>query len=458
MIVFAIYWLIQAKYRWILLLLASYFFYGFWEVSYLPLILFSTAVDYFLSRYLTSSEERFKKKVGLYASLVLNLGLLFIFKYYNFFQSSTEYCLSLFDVQYDYNESSLLLPVGISFYTFQTLSYSIDVYRKKIKPERHYGKFSLFVAFFPQLVAGPIERASELLPQLRTLDVHLKSNDVKEGLLLITYGLFKKVVVADNCGLLVDTYYQNYEVQNGGTMLFATYLFAIQIYADFSGYSNIAIGLGKLMGIKLNTNFNTPFFSDSLSAYWRNWHISLSNWIRDYIYIPLGGNRKGAVRTSINLFLTLTIAGLWHGAAVTYVIWGMLNGLYLVFEKIIGWNNNRERSKVSYVLRAIVTFHVVLVLWFLFRSESLTQATTITWKVFNMSFYDFYFICGDNKFTPAVIASVLFIFIEFLIPFKPITSIMERGVILRYSIYTGLVMMILLLGNSSASPFIYFQF
>lgn len=452
-----VFWLVNKQYRWILLLLSSYFFYGFWEVSYLPLILISTSIDYFLSRYLTSSDDQSKRKFGLYGSIVLNLGLLFIFKYYNFFQDSVGWISSQFGMSYSYDKSSLLLPVGISFYTFQTLSYSIDVYRKTIKPEKHFGKFALFVAFFPQLVAGPIERAKDLLPQLNKLDNIPSIRQIKEGLILITYGLFTKVVVADNCGLLVDNYYRNSEIWNGGTMLFATYLFAIQIYADFSGYSNMAIGIAKLFGVKLNTNFNTPFFSDSLGGFWKNWHISLTNWMRDYVYIPLGGSKKGKVRTYINLFLTFLVSGLWHGAALTYVVWGAMNGIYMVFERIIRWNKWKV-PKWIYPIRVLIIFHVLVVMWVMFRSESIDQFGEVISKIAQLNFYDFYFICGDNKFTPGVFAAIFFVLLELMMPFKPASHLLDKPVVIRYSIYLLLVVSIILIGNSSATPFIYFQF
>ena len=328
--VFILYWLIPAKHKWLLLLISSYFFYMCWEPIYILLILLSTGIDYFLCLHLTGSEHKKNRKIGLYLSVISNLSILFLFKYFNFFQTELQHLLSYFDVNYSPSTSTLLLPLGISFYTFQTLSYSIDVYRKVITPEKHFGKFALYVSFFPQLIAGPIERAKDLIPQLQTKIRKFNTEDFKNGILLFVWGLFKKVVVADNCAILVERYFENSTNETGGTMLFATYLFAIQIYCDFSGYSDMAIGSARMLGIKLKTNFKTPYFSSSITKFWHRWHISFSQWIRDYIYIPLGGNRMSKYRVAFNLLITMTIGGLWHGASWNFVLWGIVNGVLLI--------------------------------------------------------------------------------------------------------------------------------
>lgn len=454
-VVFAVYWISPHRARWTLLLVASYFFYMSWEPSYILLIVLSTSIDYILCRTLTGSEEKKKRKWGLTLSVSMNLGLLFVFKYYDFFQQSLADILGLFHVDYAPNAAGFLLPVGISFYTFQTLSYSIDVYRKQIQPERHFGKFALYVSFFPQLVAGPIERAKDLLPQFGKKLQFVQSAAFKSGALLIIWGLFKKVVVADNCAGLVDTYYGSFEQQTGGTMLFATYLFAVQIYCDFSGYSDMAIGLARLLGFDLKYNFKTPYFSHSITAFWRRWHISLSRWMRDYIYIPLGGNKGGTIKTSGNLLSTMMIGGLWHGASWNFIIWGAINGIVLSIEKWFNWTVNYRW--VSWI-KAIIVFHIVCVTWVFFRSESFDQAIHILRGIVTLTPYDLYFIIADNKDNAAVIASTLLLLFEIQHPFQSIERLMSRNIVWRYSHYVLLIFLLLFLGNSAGAPFIYFQF
>lgn len=455
--IFGLFWIIPHKTRWFLLLIASYFFYMCWEPAYILLILFSTSVDYFICNHLTSSNNLNKKKVGLWLTIVLNLGLLFFFKYYNFFQETTQQLLAAFQIDYHPNKLNLLLPVGISFYTFQTLSYSIDVYRNTISVERHFGKFALFVSFFPQLVAGPIERAKDLLPQLNKLNVNFDFEQFKSGSLLFIWGLFKKVVIADNLSMFVDTYYDAYQLQNGGTLLFASYLFALQIYCDFSGYSDMAIGLAKLLGIELKSNFNTPYLSNSITTFWRNWHISLSQWFRDYLYIPLGGNKNGKIATIKNTMITMIVAGFWHGANWTFIMWGAVNGFLLVLEKIIK-APFQFKSVFTKVLSVFLVFHLITFGWIFFRSQTMDQAFSILSKVAVLNWNDFYFIVADNRFSPGIIGSVVLVLIEVMTRFKPITQIRKWNPFLRYSIYLLLVISVLFLGSSSGAQFIYFQF
>jgi len=322
-IVFIVYWLVAKKIvlRNFWLLLTSYVFYGWWDWRFLLLIAFSSLVDYLVGRRLGKATEERERKKLLLLSLGVNLGLLFYFKYTNFFIESFVDSFRLFGSKLELSTLEIILPVGISFYTFQTLSYTIDIYKKKLEPTKNALAFFAFVSFFPQLVAGPIERASHLLPQFY---VRHKFNyaQVKSGCLLILLGLFKKMVIADRAAIYVNSIFNSTETQDGVTYFLASILFAFQIYCDFSGYSDIAIGLGRTMGFDLMKNFDSPYSSKSLTEFWRRWHISLSTWFRDYVYIPLGGSKNGKFRTYFNLFLVFLISGFWHGAALTFIIWG----------------------------------------------------------------------------------------------------------------------------------------
>jgi len=322
-VIVGLYFALSPKYRWVLLLGASYYFYMCWKAEYIILIVFSTLVDYFAARQMARIQEKKKRRPFLYLSLLSNLGLLFFFKYWNFFSGETRALLDSWNIMADVPTFQLLLPVGISFYTFQTLSYTIDVYNGKLEPEKNLGRFALYVSFFPQLVAGPIERATHLLPQLRqTFDFDYQR--VVSGLQQMLWGFFKKVVIADRLAVYVNEIYASPGDENGLALLLATYFFAFQIYCDFSGYSDIAIGAARVMGYDLMENFRTPYLSKSIREFWSRWHISLSTWFRDYLYIPLGGNRVPQVRWFLNLFIVFVVSGFWHGANWTFLIWGAL--------------------------------------------------------------------------------------------------------------------------------------
>ena len=329
-IVVAAYFALKPKYRWILLLLASYYFYMAWNYKYIVLILISTTIDYFAGINIHRSNNPRTRKALLLVSLVANLGLLFFFKYFNFFGDSINYLFDKINIFYNIPAYHYLLPVGISFYTFQTMSYTIDIYNGKQEPERHFGRFALFVSFFPQLVAGPIERSVNLLPQFRK-HYDFDYERVKNGILLMVWGFFKKVVIADRLAEYVNMVYNHPHDFGGLHNMIATFFFSFQIYCDFSGYSDIAIGSAMIMGYTLMTNFRRPYFSMSIREFWQRWHISLSTWFRDYVYIPLGGNRVVKWRWYYNLFITFLVSGLWHGAEWTFVIWGALHGFYLIF-------------------------------------------------------------------------------------------------------------------------------
>lgn len=327
LIVFLLYWKIPKKNQWILLLVSSYYFYMSWKAKYVFLILFTTLVSYLCGLLLGRTEEIKKKRFILGCALFICLGILFLFKYFNFFSGIFGSIMQALSIPLHPITLSLLLPVGISFYTFQTLSYVIDVYRGDVPPEKHLGKYATFISFFPQLVAGPIERTYNLLPQIKQ-EHHFKYEDAVYGLRQMLWGFFKKIVIADTLAQYVDKVYDAPFSYKGGVLLIVSIFFSFQIYCDFSAYSDIAIGTARLLGIRLMENFKSPYFSESVTEFWRRWHISLSTWFRDYVYIPLGGNRKGKIRKYINTLITFLLSGLWHGANGTYVLWGGYTVVY----------------------------------------------------------------------------------------------------------------------------------
>ena len=376
-VVVGLYFVLPNRYRWMWLLAASYFFYMYWRVEYALLIFGSTVVDYFVARRMAAHEDQARRMPWLLLSFATNLGLLFTFKYYDFFAESATVAAAGLGFDAAAPVLSLVLPVGISFYTFQTLGYSIDVYRGQIEPERHFGRFALYVSFFPQLVAGPIERAGRLLPQLRT-EADFDYDRALEGLQQMTRGMFKKVVIADRLALYVNSVYADPGAFSGLQLIVATYFFAFQIYCDFSGYSDIAIGAAKVLGIDLMENFRRPYLATSVSDFWKRWHISLSTWFRDYLYIPLGGNRVSRYRWYSNLFIVFVVSGLWHGANWTFVVWGALHGGYLIGAIVTAPWRERVLPKAGSTSRWLfdvgVTFHLALVAWVFFRANSVTDA------------------------------------------------------------------------------------
>jgi len=379
-VVVALYFTLPYRWRWIWLLAASYFFYMYWRVEYALLIFGSTVVDFFVAQKMAATVEKSKRMPWLMLSFATNLGLLFTFKYYGFFADSAAIAASTVGMDFAAPALNLLLPVGISFYTFQTLGYSIDVYRGQIEPERHFGRFALYVSFFPQLVAGPIERAGRLLPQLRE-DQDFDYDRALDGLQQMTRGMFKKVVVADRLAVYVNSVYADPGSFSGLQLIVATYFFAFQIYCDFSGYSDIAIGAAKVLGIDLMENFRRPYLATSVSDFWKRWHISLSTWFRDYLYIPLGGNRVSKGRWYANLFIVFVVSGLWHGANWTFVVWGALHGGYLIGAILTAsWRERalpRAGSPSRWTFDVVVTFHLALVAWVFFRANNVTDAFLI---------------------------------------------------------------------------------
>ena len=378
LVVFGLYYVLPFRGQNRMLLVASYVFYGAWDWRFLSLIFLSTLIDYTVGRRLEFESDPQRRKHWLVVSCATNLGLLGIFKYLGFFAESFADLAGLFGWHVDVVTLHIVLPVGISFYTFQTMSYTIDVYRRKIEPVRSFEDFALFVAYFPQLVAGPIERASHLLPQLmrpRTV----RRDQLFEGAWLIAWGLFKKAVIADNVAPRIDeVFLPTNDWASGGACLVAIYGFAIQIYCDFSGYSDVARGLGKLMGVDIMRNFQIPYVATNPSEFWRRWHISLSTWLRDYLYVPLGGNRGTRLETYRNLTLTMVLGGLWHGAAWTFVLWGIYQGLLLVVHRWFMIDHDwfgRFRSRSLWVrfVSWFVMFHLVCLGWLIFRAKSVHQ-------------------------------------------------------------------------------------
>ena len=366
------YYLIHPRSRWVLLLAASYYFYMCWKVDYVLLIIASTIIDYFAGIQMGKRERKRSRIPFLILSLVTNLGLLFTFKYFNFFSESLEVVFKWFDATWELPMMDLLLPVGISFYTFQTLSYSIDVYQGTQKAEKHLGYFALYVSFFPQLVAGPIERYSKLTPQLKTPQV-LSYENIVLGLRLILFGLFAKMVIADNLAPVVDAVYAAPEAFSKSTVLSAMFFYSFQIYCDFFGYSLIAIGSAKMMGINIMDNFKTPYLSASISEFWQRWHISLSTWFRDYLYFPLGGNRVKLLRWILNISVVFIVSGLWHGANWTFVIWGAIFGVTYLTENGI-MHFYKKQGVLRRIIGVVLTFLIVTIAWVFFRSPSLEEA------------------------------------------------------------------------------------
>lgn len=467
-IVFALYWwLLRKNYKGqnLMLFIASYCFYGWWDVRFLSLIFISSSVDYFLGRAIFRQTEQKRKLVILSLCMFINLGMLGFFKYFNFFTDSFSDLIQLLGFQANHSTLQIILPVGISFYTFQSLSYSIDIYRGKIQPTNDFISFMTFVSFFPQLVAGPIERASDLLPQFlkaRTFN----ENHLTSGFRFILYGLFKKMVIADRLSYFVDHLYNSSVQYHGLAMIAATFMFGIQIYCDFSGYSDIAIGSARLLGFDLMQNFRTPYLSKSFREFWRRWHISLSTWFRDYVYIPLGGNKVSQGRWIFNILLTFTISGLWHGASLTFVIWGFLHGLFLVTEQLMSKYFNHS-GRFSW-MNALITFILVNLVWVFFRAGSIEQSLQIISGMGDLNldvFSKIRVLFAENyEFREAALSLILsfpiFIVFEILIGDKEFNHVLEkRRKIVRWSIYLVLTGIIFLFGVTSSAPrFIYFQF
>jgi len=400
-----------------------------------------------------------QKKVLLSISLIINLGILFFYKYFNFLGESINQLLIYSDVNFKVPNFDILLPVGISFYTFQAIGYTIDVYRNDLKAENNFINYALFVSFFPQLVAGPIERAKDLLPQFRKTHKFEYSRAV-EGLKLMLWGYFMKIVVADRLSVYVDAVYNNVEYHSGITLLFATILFSFQIYCDFAGYSNIAIGVSKFIGFDLMTNFKRPYFSISITDFWRRWHISLSTWFKDYLYIPLGGNRVSKKRHYLNLTITFVISGLWHGANWTFVIWGALHAFYQITEKIIFGKNTSKKSSLRFInfFRTILTFSLVCFAWIFFRANSISDSFVVIKSIFTKQ--GALFTNNIDAIVLGTMGVVTLLFFENLHEKNEGKFIFlnHKNYIIRWITYLLLIFTLILFGVFDGGQFIYFQF
>lgn len=446
------------------MLVASYVFYMWWNPAYIVLIVLSTLVDYFCSHAMTGNEEDRSRRKYLLISIVSNLGLLFYFKYFNFFSGNVNEILSWLGSARRISESSFLLPVGISFYTFQTLSYTIDVYRGKLKAESHLGRFALYVSFFPQLVAGPIERATQLLPELKKKS-HFDPQRVAEGMQLILWGLFKKMVIADRLAVYVNRIYGDIDGSNGATLAIATYFFAFQIYCDFSGYSDIAIGTARMFGIRLMQNFRLPYMAKGISDFWSRWHISLTTWFRDYVYIPLGGNRVGPTRWIINVLIVFLISGFWHGANWTFVFWGLLHACFFGIERLIQlfWKEEIGNGLLRFftnLVSSVLTFHAVVFAWIFFRAQSIQEAFTVVSKVITGAFDKVYLGASTMEFALSVLLIIFLLVVQFLQACKIAPFYKTPGIV--RPAWNWIATWILALGiivlGKSGSDFIYFQF
>jgi len=467
-IVFIIYWLTNNKLilQNVILLAASCFFYACWDPRFLLLLLFSILLDYFSALKIAETEAGGKRLFWLWLSISINLGFLMVFKYYNFFAGSFASAAGQLGWHVDVWTLKVILPVGISFYTFHGLSYIIDVYKRRIAPERNFVDYALFVSFFPLLVAGPIERATHLLPQIKKPRVFEYKNAI-DGLRQILWGLFKKIVIADSCASYVNFIFNDPGSYSGSSHVLAAVFFAVQIYCDFSGYSDIALGTARLLGIDLLRNFAFPYFSRDIAEFWRRWHISLSSWFRDYVYIPLGGSRGGRGKTIRNVFIIFLISGLWHGANWTFVFWGLLNALYIL--PSVFFKTNRDhldivaQGKMLPSIREFfsmaITFALTVFAWIFFRSDNLASAFVFIKKIFSRSLFS--------------MPSTAYLNVSFILPLAAFFVIEWMGreeqyaiakleikwpKPVRYAAYYALFFYVIYYSSGVAQQFIYFQF
>ena len=469
-IVFLLYWLLANKNLRLqnaLIVLASYVFYGWWDWRFLSLILFSTLVDFTIGRKLKNEENKTKRKILLWTSIFVNLGFLGFFKYANFFLDNFKSAFSFFGSAITTNSLSIILPVGISFYTFQTLSYTIDVYKRKLAPTNDFIVFSAFVSFFPQLVAGPIERATNLLPQFYKKRTFEGSKAV-DGMRQILWGLFKKMVIADSCAELANHIFNNSAEMNGSSLVLGAIFFTFQIYGDFSGYSDIAIGTSRLFGFNLMQNFKFPYFSRDIAAFWRRWHISLSTWFRDYLYIPLGGSRGGRWMKVRNTFAIFIVSGFWHGANWTFIVWGILHAIY--FLPLLLTNKNRKNLEIvaqgntlptaKEFLQILFTFSLTVFAWIIFRAKDMTHAFSYISGIFSSSLFEIPQLSDPKGAMITMLLIFVFICIEWLgresqYALEHLGLRWKRP--LRHAMYYTIIIALIWFSGKE-QQFIYFQF
>lgn len=466
-LVFVFYWFVFNKtirLQNIFLLTVSYIFYGWWDWRFLSLIAFSSLVDYIAGLKIEKSDKRSTRRLFLTVSLLTNLGFLGVFKYFNFFSQSLADGFEQMGYTFDPLTLNVVLPVGISFYTFQTMSYSFDVYRKKLEPTKDIFAFFAYVSFFPQLVAGPIERATNLLPQFYKKR-KFTHQEGATGMRQILWGLFKKMVIADNCAVMVDQIFDKHETLPGSVLIMGSIYFAFQIYGDFSGYSDIAIGTARLFGFNLMTNFRTPYFSRDMAEFWRRWHISLSTWFRDYLYIPLGGSRVNMKRTIRNTFVIFLVSGLWHGSNWTFLAWGAINAIYFMPLLLTGYNRknigiiaeNRWLPNIKEFMQMGLTFALTCLAWIFFRAQNIAEAFTYLKGIVTHPFVpeNFYYFHPKYIF----ILSLMIFFEWFIFRHDNAYDIIEnKRKIIRRPIYIFLGIVIFVFMVDQAQSFIYFQF
>ena len=469
-ILFVLYWFVinkKLRQQNLLIVIASYVFYGWWDWRFLSLILFSTIIDYSVGLALSKEENTRKRKVLLWVSIIVNLGFLGFFKYYNFFLDNFITAFSFLGSEIKANSLNIILPVGISFYTFQTLSYTIDVYKRKLEPTKDVIAFAAFVSFFPQLVAGPIERATNLLPQFYEKR-KFEYDKAIDGLRQILWGLFKKIVIADNAAEIANEIFNNSGDYSGSTLVLGVLFFTFQIYGDFSGYSDIAIGTARLFGFKLMRNFAFPYFSRDIAEFWRRWHISLSTWFRDYLYIPLGGSKGGIWMKLRNTFVIFIVSGFWHGANWTFIVWGALNAIY--FLPLLLLNKNRQNLEVvaqgkylpsvKELFNMALTFSLTVLAWVFFRAENIGHAFSYLSEIFSESIFTIPRFYGSNDAKIAILLTLIFVVIEWLgreqqYAIANIGLKWKRPI--RWAMYHSIVLAILL-STGKPQQFIYFQF
>lgn len=464
LIVYIIYILLPHKAQNRFLLAASYFFYAIWDYRFLSLICLSTIIDFLAARFIQKVQPRSTKKILLLSSIFSNLGILGFFKYFDFFSSSLSDLLALFHISTSPHLLNIILPVGISFYTFQSMSYTIDCYRNKIKYTSNLFDYALYVAFFPQLVAGPIERASSLLPQILN-SRKISTMHIRKGFWLILWGLFLKVYSADNLASIVNPVFTEKisGKYNGATVLMASYAYTFQILGDFAGYSCIAKGVASIMGFELSFNFNLPYFATNPREFWQRWHISLSTWLRDYLYIPLGGNKSGKWNTNRNLMITMILGGLWHGASWNFIVWGIFHGILLIAFRMINKKDSVARQDIFrkhnlvFYIKMVVFFHITVFSWMIFRSQNQFQLI----ELIDSLIYNFSIDPGQHLdvlknlllFTIPVVLIQIFQFGK-----NDLLFILKLSALKQALVYVSLMYLIVLLGETNARDFIYFQF
>jgi D-alanyl-lipoteichoic acid acyltransferase DltB (MBOAT superfamily) len=446
-IVMLFYTMTAKKRRW-MLLIVSYVFYCFWSIPFSLLLLLCTIVNYIAAMCICATDREFRRRFCLTASVLTSLGILGLFKYADFFSWSI---LELTGIR-PWPHLNLILPLGISFYTFQAMSYTIDVYRGSTEARKNFLDVALFISFFPQLVAGPIIRAGVLIPQLQGRQI-LRWDSICTGVAMVIWGMVKKVYFADTMAVIVNEAYASPERFSGLSLLVATYAFAIQIYCDFSGYTDIAIGSARLIGIDLPKNFNKPYLSLSIREFWRRWHISLSTWLRDYLYIPLGGNQRGRIRTYVNIMITMLLGGLWHGAGWNWVIWGGIQGIVMSVERMIGLGKQAPRYKFWRIVRWAITFHIICLSWVFFRARSLDSAVQVLKRITA-------FAPGDTaiSLSPVFVMALLLLFELYDIQHRWIQTFKQSPATARWAGYAFVLIIIVTFIKAPNPEFIYFQF